>query len=92
MSPTITLVVMGRGPRLVPCMRIAAMLKEALRGYARLRILLIPSDIEGIQVEDVGLVECLDEEEALERLIDMCARVAINMDSAMACAAGVIRK
>ncbi|NPA97482.1 MAG: hypothetical protein GXO32_07780 [Crenarchaeota archaeon] len=91
MAPTITLVVMGNGPRLVPCMRIAAMLRDALKGYAKLRILFMPSSIEGIQVEDAGLVECIDEEEALEKLIDMCARIAINMGSAMACAAGVVR-
>jgi len=90
---TVTLVVMGSGRGLVPCIKLAAMLRRLVRRYARVRIVMHPASINAVQVEDVGIVECVDPEVALEKLISMCAQVVKGRERIeLSCAAGVIEE
>ncbi len=90
MPSTMTLVVLGNGGEVVKCLRIVRMLSIALRNFVRIRVLLQPGNVSAIQVEDMAVVECFDEETALEKLIDICARMK-RMESGVefTCAAGI---
>ncbi len=66
------------------------MLREAIKKFARIEIVIAPSHAKAIQVEDAGLVECVDEELALEKLIAMCAKV-VKRRIEVACAAGIAK-
>ncbi|MEM0489748.1 MAG: hypothetical protein QXW05_04805 [Ignisphaera sp.] len=75
---TIKLIVIGTRPEdIVRCIIIASKARKYVRHYANVHIFLASNSkgFSGIAVEDEVFVECIDEEESLEQIIDGISRV-----------------
>lgn len=74
----VKLIVMGSKPEeIVKCIIIASKVRRYVQRYADIQIVLASNSkgFSGIVIEDDVFVECLDEEESLEQIIDGISRV-----------------
>lgn len=92
MSDTIKLIVTGSRPDdIVKCVLIASKVRRYVQRYTKVHILFSANvkSLSGIAVEDEVFVECKDEDESIEQLIDGISRVISRrrfIDAAVAAA------
>uniref|UniRef100_A0A7C2V9K9 Uncharacterized protein n=1 Tax=Ignisphaera aggregans TaxID=334771 RepID=A0A7C2V9K9_9CREN len=90
MSEPIKLIVTGSRPEdIVKCTLIASKVRRYVQRYTNIHILFTPNTrgVSGIAIEDEFFVGCEDEEESIERIIDVISRVITRkrfMDVAVA--------
>jgi len=90
-APTMTVVVIGRDPGVAKCLKLVHALSLAVRDFVRIRVVVQLGEMNAVQIEDMGVVECLDEEPALEELVLKCSyAVRMRNGREFTCAAGII--
>ncbi len=94
MKPKLRIFISGANPiELAKCFKIASEAKRILSQYVDVKIVVIPPITSGratscIAIEDAGYVLCDEEDEALDRIIELSARSVMSRNFVEQTAAG----